>query len=48
LALIIKDYWDPNNQAKLGFQKIYFDNFYNWDLRVAQWTDFLESLGDKK
>jgi glycosyltransferase involved in cell wall biosynthesis len=48
LALIIKDYWDPNNQTKLGFQKIYFDNFYNWDLRVAQWTDFLESLGDKK
>jgi glycosyltransferase involved in cell wall biosynthesis len=48
LSMVIKGYWEEHNQNRLGFQKTYFDNFYNWDYRAAQWTDFLESLGDKK
>ena len=48
LAMIINEYRDPNNQSRLEFQKAYFNNFYNWDLRIAQWIDLLESLGDKK
>jgi len=47
LAMIINEYRDPNNLSRLEFQKAYFNNFYNWDLRVAQWVDLLESLGDK-
>jgi glycosyltransferase involved in cell wall biosynthesis len=47
LAMIINEYREPNNLARLEFQKAYFNNFYNWDLRVAQWVDLLESLGDK-
>lgn len=44
LALAITDYWNENNQNKLKFQKIYFDNYYNWNLRGAQWNAFLKSL----
>ena len=48
LAMIINEYREPNNLARLEFQKAYFNNFYNWDLRTAQWIDLLESMGDKK
>jgi len=44
LSMIIQDYWTENNQNKLKFQKMYFDNFYNWDLRGAQWNALLGSL----
>jgi UDP-glucose:(glucosyl)LPS alpha-1,2-glucosyltransferase len=44
LAMSIRDYWDDNNQNRLKFQKLYFDNFYGWDLRAAQWKAFLKSL----
>ena len=47
LAMVIKDYWADFNQQRLGFQKIYFDNFYNWDLRARQWEDFLRSMANK-
>jgi glycosyltransferase involved in cell wall biosynthesis len=48
LAVVIENYWQEFNQQRLGFQKAYFDSFYSWDMRIAQWVDFLESLGDKK
>jgi len=44
LAMVIRGYWEEHNQARLGFQKNYFNNFYNWDYRSAQWRDFLNSL----
>jgi len=28
----------------LNLQKQYYDLFYNWDIRINQWTSFLESL----
>jgi glycosyltransferase involved in cell wall biosynthesis len=48
LAMVIQGYWEEHNQSRLGFQKMYFNNFYNWDYRAAQWSDFLQSLADKK
>jgi glycosyltransferase involved in cell wall biosynthesis len=48
LAMVIKEYWAPFNQQRMNFQKAYFNSFYDWDMRSAQWVDFLESLGDKK
>lgn len=44
LMMAINDYWQEGNQNKLRFQKMYFDNFYNWNLRGAQWNAFLKSL----
>jgi len=35
---------DEMTQKKLMFQKNWVDNFYNWDLRAAEWTDLLQSL----
>lgn len=31
-------------QRKLMFQKNWVDNFYNWDLRAAEWTFMLQDL----
>jgi len=28
----------------LSLQKTYFDTFYNWDMRMNQWNQFLESV----
>jgi UDP-glucose:(glucosyl)LPS alpha-1,2-glucosyltransferase len=47
LNMVIRDYWADFNQQRLGFQKVYFNNFYNWDLRARQWEDFLKSLVNK-
>lgn len=47
LMMAIKNYWTESNQNKLKFQKIYYDNFYSWDLRAAQWQSMLESLAKK-
>jgi glycosyltransferase involved in cell wall biosynthesis len=47
LGMVIKDYWAEHNQNRLNFQKTYFDNFYNWDIRAAQWRDFLLAMADK-
>jgi glycosyltransferase involved in cell wall biosynthesis len=47
LTMVIKDYWAEHNQERLRFQKAYFDNFYNWDIRAAQWRDFLSSMANK-
>ena len=32
------------DQARLNFQKEYFDSVYNWDARAVQWQAMLESL----
>lgn len=48
LVTAIRNFWDENNQNKLKFQKNYYDNFYNWDLRAAQWKGFLKSMLTKK
>ena len=44
LMLAIKNFWDENNQNKLNFQKMYTNNFYNWDYRIQQWVGFLGGL----
>ena len=44
LLMTIREYWNENNQNKLKFQKMYFDNFYNWNLRGLQWNAFLNSI----
>lgn len=35
---------DDNTQKKLVLQKNWVDNYYNWDLRAAEWTNLLTSL----
>jgi glycosyltransferase involved in cell wall biosynthesis len=40
----IVEHRDENLQKKLMFQKNWVDNFYNWDLRAAEWTDMLQSI----
>ena len=31
-------------RSRLRFQKVYYDNFYSWKLRSAEWNSFLDSL----
>lgn len=38
---------DEENQKKLMFAKNYIDNFYNWDVRAAEWTGLLQALSTK-
>ena len=40
----IKNRFSDNTLRKLKFQKTYIDNFYNWDLRAAQWTGLLQGI----
>ena len=40
----INNKFSDNTLRKLKFQKTYIDNFYNWDLRSAQWTGFLQGM----
>jgi len=40
----IVEHRDENLQKKLMFQKNWVDNFYNWDLRAAEWTNMLQSI----
>ena len=40
----ILNHRDESNQKKLLFAKNYIDNFYNWDLRAAEWTGLLQAL----
>jgi len=39
---------DEDNQKKLLFQKNYVDNFYNWEVRAAEWTGLLQGLSEYK
>jgi glycosyltransferase involved in cell wall biosynthesis len=48
LGMVIRDYWADHNQDRLKFQKAYFDNFYNWDIRSSQWRDFLSAMVNNK
>ena len=38
---------DDGQQTKLMFQKNWIDNFYNWDVRAAEWTGLLRALQKK-
>jgi UDP-glucose:(glucosyl)LPS alpha-1,2-glucosyltransferase len=38
---------DSRIKKKLDFQKNWVDNYFSWDLRAAEWTDFLQSLRKK-
>ena len=40
----IVEHRDSNLQKKLMFQKNWVDNFFNWDLRAAEWTDMLQNI----
>jgi len=40
----IVEHRDENLQKKLMFQKNWVDNFFNWDLRAAEWTNMLQSI----
>ena len=40
----VVDSSNPNIQKKLMFQKNWTDNFFNWDLRAAEWTDMLQNI----
>jgi len=40
----IQTHWLEDNQKKLAFAKNWADNYYNWDIRAAEWTDLLQGL----
>ena len=40
----IKNRFNENTEQKLGFAKQWIDNFYNWDLRAAEWTVTLREI----
>jgi glycosyltransferase involved in cell wall biosynthesis len=44
LNMLIQGFWQDHNQNTLKLQKLYFDKYYNWDLRASQWQDFLSSM----
>lgn len=39
---------EQNTKTKLMFQKNWVDNFYNWDLRAAEWTNMLQGILDER
>jgi glycosyltransferase involved in cell wall biosynthesis len=47
LKMVIEGYWADFNQDRLKFQKMYFDQFYNWDMRASQWRDMLTVMANK-
>ena len=44
LGKAIETYRKDETQTLLSLQKTYFDTFYNWDMRINQWNQFLESI----
>jgi UDP-glucose:(glucosyl)LPS alpha-1,2-glucosyltransferase len=44
LYAAIEEHRTDNIQKKLVLQKNWVDNFYNWDLRAAEWTHLLTTL----
>lgn len=44
LNSVIKDYWKEGMQDRLEFQKSYADIMYGWEMRAAEWKDFLHQL----
>lgn len=41
---VLDSYENDTIQQLLKMQKVYADTFYNWDLRLGQWKNFLTSL----
>ena len=41
---VIQDIHTENMNRRLVFAKNWVDNFYNWDLRAAEWTNMLQGL----
>jgi glycosyltransferase involved in cell wall biosynthesis len=44
LNAAIQNHFTDDMQRKMLFQKNWTDNFYNWELRSAEWTGFLQGL----
>jgi len=44
LGRAIESYRKDETEILLRLQKTYFDTFYNWDMRMNQWNQFLESI----
>ena len=44
LGKAIESYRKDETETLLSLQKTYFDTFYNWDMRMNQWNQFLESI----
>lgn len=44
LNMAINAQWDDSMQHKLRFQKLYADQFYNWNQRIQQWDSLLRSF----
>jgi glycosyltransferase involved in cell wall biosynthesis len=44
----ILNHREGNHQKKLLFAKNYIDNFYNWDVRAAEWTGLLRALSNNQ
>jgi len=40
----INRFWEPPVQARLTFQKQYFDMYYDIDTTAKQWTMMLETI----
>jgi glycosyltransferase involved in cell wall biosynthesis len=41
---VLNEYWHDQHTQKLQFQKIYANNFFNWDNRAREWSNFLATL----
>lgn len=44
LLSAVRNYKSESAANKRRFQKVYFDNFYDWNYRARQWTSFLQGL----
>ena len=40
----LDQYWEPAMQQILKLQVMYYNYFYSWDMRVAQWTSLLNTV----
>lgn len=41
---VLDNYDNETIQQLLKMEKVYADTFYNWELRINQWTNFLKSM----
>jgi len=44
LNMAVQEINNESIQSRLRFQKVFFDNYYGWELRKAQWNALLTSL----
>jgi hypothetical protein len=40
----LNQYWEPALQQILRLQTIYYNYFYSWDMRAAQWVSLLDGI----